>query len=559
MASSTVFISYRREDSAGHAGRLFDRLASKLGRDHVFRDVDNIRPGENFIEAIRNKIKASDVLFVLIGPRWLTAVDHEGRKRLEDAGDLARLEIEIGLEQKIRLVPVLLPGASMPSEKDLPASIAQLGTFNAFEIREATFDQDVSRLFFETKLSRLLNPYQLLRDRRSSLIALACVVLGAAVLAVYWAHPLFVTTPERARTQLAAMGLSFDPHSLAKAAADGDVAAVSLFLRAGMKPDARPQPGTPSALDLAIDNRQFDTAKVLIEGGADVEHALILVARSGNPELFRLLKSKNPSHQALAGAMYQAAQAGHIDVVKQLLDSGLTPNDRWAGSLALNGAAYGGRADVLKLLLDRGAYVNAVDTNPGGNAETALHYATRSGAKSEVIGLLLGSGAAVNAQDGGGTTPLMNALDNREIALMLLAHGADVNIRDHGGNTALMYAAARHLTAMIQILVNKGADVNAQNNAGSTALMNTAGAIDSVDDPQTVQAVLDNGADPDKFDHEGFTALMHAAENGLNGAVRVLIAAGADTRRRSKEGKTALQLASSNQHKQTATVLSGHH
>jgi TIR domain len=138
MASPTVFISYRREDSAGHAGRLFDRLVSRLGRDHVFRDVDNIKPGENFIEAIRRRINASDVLFVLIGPRWLNAVDAEGRRRLEGADDLVRLEIEMGLERKLRLIPVLLPGASMPAERELPETLAPLSRFNALEIREAT-------------------------------------------------------------------------------------------------------------------------------------------------------------------------------------------------------------------------------------------------------------------------------------------------------------------------------------------------------------------------------------------------------------------------------------
>jgi len=561
MASPTVFISYRREDSAGHAGRLFDRLASKLGRGHVFRDVDNIRPGENFIEAIRQRISASDVLFVLIGPRWLNAVDGEGRKRLEGPDDLVRLEIEVGLERKVRLIPVLLPGASMPTEKELPETLAPLSRFNALEIREATFEQDVLHLIAATGAPRRLYAYRLLSDRRTSLIVLAGVAVMGAILSVYWAHPMILMSPERARAKLAAMGRSYDPGSLTQAARDGDAAAVSLFLRAGMKADARPLPGTSSALDFAMDERHFDVARILIDGGADLEHSMILVARSGNPELFRLLMSKNPSRKVLAGALYQAAEAGHIELVKQLLDSGLTPNDRWAGSLPLEGAVYDGQTDVVKLLLDRRADVNAADSNPGGSGETALHYATRTGAKSaaEIVGLLLGSGVAVNVQDQRGNTPLMSALDNREIALMLLAHGADVNLRDTGGNTALMYAAARHVTGMIQILVKHGADINSENNAGTTALMNTAGAIDSVDDPETVQTVLDNGADSNQSNHEGYTALMYAAEQGLNGAVRVLIAAGANIGKKNKDGKTALQLASGNRHTQTAALISGRH
>jgi ankyrin repeat protein len=153
----------------------------------------------------------------------------------------------------------------------------------------------------------------------------------------------------------------------------------------------------------------------------------------------------------------------------------------------------------------------------------------------------------------------MSALDDRDISLMLLAHGADVNLRNTGGNTALIYAAARHLTGMIQILVKHGADINAQNNAGTTALMNASGAIDSVDDPATVQSVLENGADSNHSDHKGYTALMYAAEQGLNGAVHVLIAAGADVDKRNKDGKTALELARGNRHTQAEALITGRH
>jgi hypothetical protein len=104
MASSAFFISYRREDSAGYAGRLFDRLVARLGRDHVFRDVEDIAPGDDFADSIRRRLIICDVLLVIIGPRWLTATDQKGRKRLEDSKDLVRTEIELGLERKIRII-----------------------------------------------------------------------------------------------------------------------------------------------------------------------------------------------------------------------------------------------------------------------------------------------------------------------------------------------------------------------------------------------------------------------------------------------------------------------
>ena len=93
-----------------------------------------------------------------------------------------------------------------PSTKELPETLASLPKLNALEIREATFEQDVSHLIAETKLTRRLNPYQLLRDHRILLLALLCVIVAAATLSVYWARPIFLMTPERARAQLAVMG-----------------------------------------------------------------------------------------------------------------------------------------------------------------------------------------------------------------------------------------------------------------------------------------------------------------------------------------------------------------
>jgi hypothetical protein len=201
--------------------------------------------------------------------------------------------------------------------------------------REATFDRDVSYLIAVTQLPRRLNPYPLLKNKPGVWVALGCAVFAAIILSAYWTHPMVLMTPERARAQLAAMRRSYAPDSFTEAARDGDAAAVSLFLRPGMKPDETQQPAMPSALEFAMDEGHYDVARVLIEGGADVEQSLLLVARTGNPELFHLLIGNKPSRKALAGALYQAAEAGHIEIVKQLLNSGLTPNDRWESNLPL--------------------------------------------------------------------------------------------------------------------------------------------------------------------------------------------------------------------------------
>jgi ankyrin repeat protein len=553
--SSTVFISYRREDSAGHAGRLFDRLAGQLGRNHVFRDVDNIGPGENFHDAIRQKIAASDVLFVLIGRRWLTVSDESGRRRLDDTSDLVRREIEMGLERKMRIIPVLLPGAAMPAAKDLPDALAPLATLNAYEVRETHFDQDVLQLLAETKVPGRLSPKRFFRARVVSLGLLAAVCSMAIILSLLWVRPAFFVTPDQARDQLARISLPYDSHTFVQAARQGDAAAVSLFLRAGMKPDAA-TPGTPSAVQLALDAGHPEIARTLIQAGANVDRALLPVAESGNEDLFQLLLTKKPSHEGLVGALYQAAGRGRIKVVQRLLDGGVSPNDKWGGNVPLHAAAHGGHAEIVRLLLDRGADANAVDTGSGGDGETALQHAVQSDTNAlEIVGLLLGAGATVNVQDKTGNTPLMSAVDHPNVALMLLESGADVNLRDKSGGTALMYAAARHVTGMIKVLIDRGANINVQNNHGWTPLMCASGAIDNTDDPQTVQALLDYGANVNKQDADGWTALMYAAREGLDGAARVLIGARANRDKRNRNGQTALQLATINSRKQIISML----
>ncbi len=551
MPSSTVFICYRRDDSAGYAGRLCDRLVKALGRDRVFRDADGLQPGDNFLQSIRERVSAADVLFVLIGPRWLTAANRDGCRRLDDPHDLVRLEIELGLERNKRVIPIILPGAAMPTEKDLPATMAPLAQCQAVEVREMQFDHDVRHLIAGIRSRRPFDPRRLVRADSLTVVALAILVAGGFVASLFWMRPSFLMTAERARSQLALAGLSYDGEGLATSAENGDIAAVDLFLRAGMDPDEASRDGSP--LEVALDNNHLRVARLLIEGGANVDRALQAVARHGDPGLFELLLGMGPSHESRAKALYWAASEGHIDLARRLLDGGADANDQSAG-MALGGAAYDGHLDMMELLVDRGADVNAVDRGSGGSGGTALHVATRA-RQLEAVRLLLKAGANVNVRNKDGITPLMNALEEKDIVFLLIAGRADLNARTDDGVTALMLAAARHLTDMIQPLVNLGADINARSDRGWTPLMYAAGAIDSVDDPETVQALLDKGADSNAQDRDGWTALMFSAKQGLTGAARVLVQSGADRSKTNKESQTALTLARLNFRKQIVALL----
>ena len=142
---SAVFISYRRNDSSGHTGRIYDHLCSEFGKEFVFRDIDTIEPGTDFVEAVEQGIQECSVLIVVIGREWLTAEDEMGR-RLDDPNDFVRIEIASSLKKGLHVIPVLVRGARMPSSKELPEDIAQLSRRLALEISDSRWDYDMKRL-----------------------------------------------------------------------------------------------------------------------------------------------------------------------------------------------------------------------------------------------------------------------------------------------------------------------------------------------------------------------------------------------------------------------------
>jgi hypothetical protein len=143
-----IFISYRREDSAGHAGRLYDGLEALFPGSRIFMDVDAIAPGVDFTEQIADTVAACDVLLVLIGRDWSSITDERGTRRLDDPKDIVRLEIEVGLrrEGEIEIVPVLVQDALMPGADELPPTVAPVTRLNAIELSDARWHYDLERL-----------------------------------------------------------------------------------------------------------------------------------------------------------------------------------------------------------------------------------------------------------------------------------------------------------------------------------------------------------------------------------------------------------------------------
>lgn len=150
-----VFISYRRRETSGHAGRLYDRLAEHFGDERVFMDL-RMEPGVDFVEQIDEAVTSCDALLSLIGAQWLDMRDSEGNRRLDDPEDFARLEVEAALARDVRVIPVLVQDAKMPEPEQLPASLAPLARRHAIELSDERWDYDVGRLI--EVLDRTLGP-----------------------------------------------------------------------------------------------------------------------------------------------------------------------------------------------------------------------------------------------------------------------------------------------------------------------------------------------------------------------------------------------------------------
>jgi TIR domain len=144
--NAKIFINYRREDTRHAAGRLCDHLIEHFGKDQVFMDIDQIDPGEDFVEVINRKVATCDIAIVMIGPNWLHATDASGKPRLDHEDDFVRMEIVAALQRDIRVIPVLVDRAPMPRMQDLPEALSPLSRREAIELSETHFRTDVNRL-----------------------------------------------------------------------------------------------------------------------------------------------------------------------------------------------------------------------------------------------------------------------------------------------------------------------------------------------------------------------------------------------------------------------------
>ena len=146
--SGSIFISYRRDDSGESAGRIYDWLLHTFPQGAVFKDVDSIPLGVDFREHLQSALNRCRVVLVLIGPKWSGICDQSGNRRLDNPADFVRVEVETALSrERLRVIPVLVGGASLPGTQELPDSLQKLPFLNAADVRrDPDFANDMARL-----------------------------------------------------------------------------------------------------------------------------------------------------------------------------------------------------------------------------------------------------------------------------------------------------------------------------------------------------------------------------------------------------------------------------
>jgi TIR domain-containing protein len=151
-----VFICYRRADTSGEAVALSDKLNRRRGLE-VFKDVDNIRPGQDWLETVEESIEHCDVLLVLIGTDWIGRAGEEGHSL--DENDHVRREIEAALTRKKAVIPILFESANLPHSEELPESMRPLLRRQSLRIRNSTFNRDLEVLVSQLRvIARQLAP-----------------------------------------------------------------------------------------------------------------------------------------------------------------------------------------------------------------------------------------------------------------------------------------------------------------------------------------------------------------------------------------------------------------
>jgi hypothetical protein len=193
-----IFVSYRRQDSAGHAGRLYDHLRAFFGSGRVFMDVDGIDPGTDFTQVLDERIAAAEVMVAVIGPSWISITGSDGVRRIDSKDDYVFREIATALARGVEVIPVLVAGAAVPQPSELPHELADLARRQMYVVSDTAFDAGIARLIraversaARTREARRLAPRPAKRLPRA--LARLLLLYEPARPATWLVHMLFFT------------------------------------------------------------------------------------------------------------------------------------------------------------------------------------------------------------------------------------------------------------------------------------------------------------------------------------------------------------------------------
>jgi hypothetical protein len=198
IAMPKIFISYRRSDTGPEAGRLRTSLVHHFGRERIFRDKDSISPGVNWHDEVRQALSGDTIVLALIGKTWVTAIDATGQRLIDDSRSNNRLELETALRGGLKTIPVLVEGAEVPKDHELPDALRELLTINALRLRDDDWDNDAQKVI-ETLESLGVKPAgrEPRGDRRwqrrpMPWLAAVAIVVGLVAVATRW----YTTKPQ---------------------------------------------------------------------------------------------------------------------------------------------------------------------------------------------------------------------------------------------------------------------------------------------------------------------------------------------------------------------------
>jgi hypothetical protein len=338
-----IFISYRRDDAPGYAGRLYDRLAAHFGADHVFMDVQGIEPGVDFVDAIERALASCEILIVLIGKDWL-APDSAGRRRLDDPNDFVRVETATALARGIRVVPALVEGAEMPRGDALPTELLPLVRRQAVELSHKQWDATSADLI--RTLEKILD-----RDKPR---AAARQPMERALAGTQPAEPTLGPEPPQPVVERRPPGLYWGLGALLLL-----IAASVVYLTHPWRRDVKPAP-SPAVVSVTPEKMEFAEQKLQVAGPASV---ITITNRGGATLHVGSVKLEGPAAADFALSENQCSRGE------------LAPGASCAMKVIFTPQAAGSRAATLVIAHDA---ANAAPTisMQGRGVEPAVAHAT---------------------------------------------------------------------------------------------------------------------------------------------------------------------------------------